>query len=272
MPQSDTHTEHNIPFVDLHSHLQFSDFDEDREIILANMKEQGVLAIIVGTTYETSLAGVELAEQYPEQLRAIVGVHPVYAGAYDRDNIEHDEKNIEMFFTDEHLRAYVHGIGECGMDFFRGKEGLRRESDIESVFAEEELQEKIFQAQIDLAKKYNKPLMLHVRDSYQKTLDILSKNFNTDSAQYRGNAHFFVGSKDEAKAFLDLGFSISFTGVITFVEAYRELVEYVPLERMFAETEAKFISVERISGYIHDVPSEAPAVRDTDPQPGTWRR
>lgn len=223
------------PYVDLHSHLQFEDFDVDRETVLSQMQSNNVITITVGTTSETSVAGIRLSEKYPNQCYATIGLHPVYAD--EKGEIELDQciKNLETY----HKHTHLVGIGECGMDFFRVK-NINNEEDIKSV--DYSFQEKVFENQIQLAKKYKLPLMLHVRDSYQKTLTILSKYFNPTDVEYRGNAHFFVGSKEEAQAFLDLGFSISFTGVITFVPAYEELVRFVPLERMFAETDSPYVS------------------------------
>ena len=224
----------DVPYVDLHAHMQFSDFDLNREEIISNMRAQNVIAINVGTTYETSKKGVKLAQAHPDVFRATVGTHPVHAVQGRAE--ESRASDFEDFFTNENTREHVVGIGECGLDYFR------REGD--GVLTEDDLrvQEDIFQQQIDWSKKHGKPLMLHVRDSYGKTLELLSKNFIPDKSQYRGNAHFFVGTVEEAQAFLDLGFSISFTGVITFVPAYRALVEAVPLDRMFAETDSPYVS------------------------------
>lgn len=222
------------PYVDLHAHMQFDVFDNDREQIIADMKEKNVIAINVGTTYGTSKGAVELAQKYPDLFRATIGTHPVHAVEGKKEEVKDAE--FENFFTQENTKEHVVGIGECGLDFFRrGEEAELSVTDIA-------VQEEIFQQQIDWSKKYKKPLMLHVRDSYSRTLEILSKNFTKDSGEYRGNAHFFVGTIEEAKDFLELGFSVSFTGVITFVEAYRALVEFVPLDRMFAETDSPYVS------------------------------
>jgi len=222
------------PYIDLHAHLQFADFDMDRQDIICEMKEKNIKAINVGTTYETSLAAVALAQACPDICYATVGTHPVHAVEGQKEQDKH--KMFEDFFTNENTRQNIVGIGECGLDFFR--RGQEEELSVEDGV----IQERIFQQQIDLAKKYKKPLMLHVRDSYAKTLEILSKNFTATDTEYRGNAHFFIGTKEEAKAFLDLGFSVSFTGVITFVKAYEELVSFVPLDKMLAETDSPYVS------------------------------
>ena len=221
----------NNPYIDLHAHLNFKDFDEDRDEIIAQMKEQNVVAINVGTTVETSEQAIQLAQQHPGSLWATVGTHPLHA-------TEDDSEKLENFFTADFLvdhQSFIVGIGECGLDYFeRGEEKLTEEDLV--------VQERVFRHQIDLSIKYNKPLMLHVRASYGKTLSILQEKFNNQPLQYRGNAHFFAGTKEEAQAFLDLGFSVSFTGVITFAEQYRELVDFVPLDRMFAETDSPYVA------------------------------
>ena len=94
--------------------------------------------------------------------------------------------------------------------------------------------------------------MLHVRDSYRETLDILKENFTGVMKEYKGNVHFFAGTIDEAQEFLDLGFSISFNGVITFVESYRDLVRFVPIERMFAETDSPYVAPMPFRGQINN--------------------
>jgi TatD DNase family protein len=226
------------PYVDLHAHLQFDDFNQDRDVILQEMRDKNVIAIQIGTTVDTSVAGVSLASKNKDICYATIGLHPVYAD-------EGGEQEITRFSNTliEHINTtQVVGIGECGMDFFRVEKREQGDTSLGETNPDFSFQEKVFEHQIQMAKEHNLPLMLHVRDSYQKTLSILSKYFNSTKVEYRGNAHFFVGSIEEAQAFLDLGFSISFTGVITFVPAYEELVRYVPLERMFAETDSPYVS------------------------------
>ncbi len=215
----------NNPYIDLHAHINFKDFDQDREQLLAEMKEKNVVAINIGTTYQTSVEGIELAEKYPGQIYAIIGSHPVHANEHE------DDAKFEALAADPR----VVGIGECGLDYFQ-------RGDVALTTEDLAMQEKVFRTQIEFSIKYKKPLMLHVREAYSKTLAILKEYFSHGEVEYRGNAHFFVGSKEEAQAFLDLGFSVSFTGVITFVEAYKELVEYVPLDRMFAETDSPYVA------------------------------
>ncbi len=172
-----------------------------------------------------------LAQNNKDCLYSTIGLHPL-----SNDQVY----DMECFFQDDKYKEYknnIIGIGECGLDYFRIDDNL-----IENLSKTKEIQKEIFINQIKMSIKYDIPLMLHVRDSYKETLEILKENFNGVMKEYKGNVHFFAGTIEEAKEFLDLGFSISFTGVITFVDSYRELVEFVPIERMFAETDSPYVA------------------------------
>ncbi len=224
------------PFIDLHSHLQFSDFDEDRDIVLENMKKNNVIAINVGVDEKSSVDSINMSKENPGFLYSTIGLHPLYPEQdYDLENI----------LADDSMRPYICGIGECGLDYFR----ILDEANISEI---KDFQKQIFINQIKMSIKYDIPLMLHVRDSYRETLEILYENFKGVVKEYKGNVHFFAGTKEEAKEFLDLGFSISFTGVITFVDSYKELVEFVPIEKMFAETDSPYVAPAPFRGKKND--------------------
>lgn len=228
------------PFIDLHSHLQFSDFDADREEVLSLMRNNNVIAINVAVDKESSIAGGKLAENNKDILRSTVGLHPLYPDQdYDIDSFL--SENLENKF------GKICGIGECGLDYFRIEETTDK-----TLTEIKDFQKQIFINQIKMSIKYDIPLMLHIRDSYKETLEILNENFKGVVKEYKGNVHFFTGNKEEAQAFLDLGFSISFTGVITFVDSYRELVEFVPLDKMFAETDSPYVSPAPFRGKRND--------------------
>lgn len=224
------------PFIDLHAHLQFVDFDNDREEVINRMIENSVMAINVGVDEKSSNDAIELSKKYPDILRSTVGLHPLYPDQnYD----------TEKFLLDQNNHKYISGIGECGLDYFR----ILDEKKLDEI---KDFQKEIFINQIKMSIKYDFPLMLHVRDSYKETLEILYENFKGVVKEYKGNVHFFTGTIEEAKAFLDLGFSISFTGVITFIDSYKDLVKYVPIERMFAETDSPYVSPAPFRGKRND--------------------
>ncbi len=215
-------------YVDAHCHIQFEQYAQDDAELIARMKEEGVIGIVVGVDYESSQRAIALAEKY-EHLYASIGLHP---------NREKDE-----WYELEHYRALakspkVVAIGECGLDYFRPSE------------INEEVKRKqkaILNDQIILATELDKPLIIHSRpskgtqDAYHDLLEIL-KEARVKHPHLRGDIHFFVGGVDEARAFIELGFTISFTAVITFARDYDEVIKTVPLASILSETDAPYLA------------------------------
>lgn len=209
--------------IDTHSHFNLHQFDDDREASIVRMEGEGVGTICIGIDAPTSELAVELARAH-ESIWACVGQHPTEWGK------AFDEEIIEKLIQEKRVVA----VGECGLDYYR-------EKDREGIAEQKEL----FSKQIALAHKYNLPLMLHIRPeqdtmtAYEDALDMLEA-YKEKWSEMRGTAHFFAGSKEIAQRFLDLGFYISFSGVITFVKEYEETVRFVPLDRILPETDAPF--------------------------------
>lgn len=210
---------------DIHSHLNFSAFDDDQEAVLERMKERGVLSIVVGTDKKTSVEAAALAGKHPF-LFASVGLHPTdSAEDFDYDYYKNLAQNPKVV-----------AIGECGLDYFRitnPAKGEARQRRQESRIKQEE----IFKKQIELALEFDKPLIIHCRGAYGEVLEILS-----DYSGIRANMHFFAGDWQTAEKFLDLGFYLSFTGVITFSRQYDEVLEKMPLNRLMIETDAPYVA------------------------------
>lgn len=221
-------------YLDTHAHLNLAQFDTDRAAVAATCVEKGVGMINVGTHQATSQLAVELAENN-QHMWAMVGLHPINVLSPDPD----DPKPLveSVFDYDYYLTLAQHervvGVGECGFDFFHNPDDSY------------EQQREVFEAQIALANEVEKPLMLHLRsgqaaggrDAYDDALEILRA-----TAAVPGNAHFWAGSIDQMRQFFDLGYTVSFTGVITFALMYRELVEYAPLDMMHAETDCPYVA------------------------------
>lgn len=246
--------------IDTHAHVNFPVYDTDRAEVIRCAQSEGVAMINVGTTLDASRDIVALAEEYESGVYAIVGMHPLHV-KYDKKLINKDQETVapidgvvktlahyshdytEHFDELEFEKLVAHpkvvGVGECGIDIFRLSPELDNETDRAALL---NLQEAVFRKQIQLAVKYDKPIMIHARESYKKILEILDEEFITHSTKLRGNAHFFAGTVEEAQAFLDRGFTVSFTGVITFAKQYEELVRYVPLEKMLSETDCPFVA------------------------------
>lgn len=237
-------------YIDTHAHLNINAFQADYRQVLESCREEGVLVINVGTQQDTSKRAVEIAEE-ADNCFAIVGLHPVHTSSsyHDEQELGENMKGFtsrgEEFDTDFYRELAksdkVVAIGECGLDYYR------LEADTKAV------QEKAFIAQIELANELGLPLMIHTRDAkgnsasakveagvgnvYDDTYEILKAH-----AKVPGNIHFYAGNYEQAKKFFDIGFSVSFTGVITFAKDYEEVVRNAPLDMIHAETDCPYVA------------------------------
>lgn len=232
-------------YIDVHAHVNFNAFDADRKEVIKRALDNDTWVINVGTQLDTSKSAVELAEKYEEGVYAIVGLHPIHSTASYHDEKELGEGGKEFTSRGETFdkEAYrellknpkVVGIGECGLDYYR--------LDADSI----EKQKKNFIEQIELANEVGKPLMLHIRPAdanalagkhaYKDALEILKEH-----AKVKGDVHFFAGTLEEAKGFVDFGFTLSFTGVITFTHDYDEVIKNTPLDMILSETDCPYVT------------------------------
>ncbi len=237
-------------YIDIHAHVNFSAFYDDRAEVINRALENDVWMINVGTQIDTSTKAVEIANEYKEGVYAIVGLHPIHTGESYHDEKELGEGGKEFTSRGEEFEkdAYrqllkspkVVGIGECGLDYYRCTP--------ETI----EKQKINFIKQIELANEFGKPLMLHIRNNpgeknqnaYADALDILKTYLDPKSLPpgRRGDVHFFAGSMEDAKSFVDFGFTLSFTGVVTFTHDYDEVIKQTPLEMIMSETDSPYIT------------------------------
>ncbi len=225
-------------YFDIHSHIHGKEYDLDRGNVLARMREFGVGTITVGTHLESSKQAVAISESEPDVWSA-VGLHPTDT----REDFDYKS------FKELALNKRVVAIGECGLDYFR------LENDEQKQREEKERQKRIFFEQMKLAIDVDKPLMIHCRpsglptragksmDAHEDMLQILETyNLEQKSKKLRGNIHFFTGTIDIAKRYFDLGFTISFPGIITFASEYEELIRNCPTEMIMSETDSPYAS------------------------------
>ncbi|TSD03005.1 MAG: TatD DNase family protein [Parcubacteria group bacterium Athens0714_16] len=237
-------------YIDIHSHLNFPDFDKDREDVIDKMKSEGIGTICVGADLKTSRECVELADKY-ENIWATIGVHP-----NDSEEDFREEDYLELV-----KNKRVVGVGECGLDYFRTKG---------EPIIEKKRQRDLFEKQIQFAIKNNLPLMIHARDSYDDILDILISYKKEFGDKVCGNIHFFAGSKDTAKKFIEIGFTISFSGVITFTNDYDEAVKYVPIDKIMPDSDSPFVAPAPFRGkrnepfYIKEIVKRIAEIKELD--------
>ena len=234
--------------IDSHAHLEMRQFKPDLEQVLEKAHAAGIVHIVtVGSTLPESRRALKIAERYNE-VSAVVGIHP--HDASDMDDIALAELGKLA------RRKRVVGIGETGLDFFRDR-------------SPRQLQEESFRLHLALAKETGQPVVVHIRDAYERALRILQEEGIPERG---GVVHCFSGTADDASSLLEMGLYLSFTGTITYEgrknrEWSEKVLNTVPLERMMVETDCPYLSPHPLRGqrnepaYVHLVAERIAAVK-----------
>ncbi|HEX5429583.1 MAG TPA: TatD family hydrolase [Patescibacteria group bacterium] len=202
---------------DTHTHVNFPEFDADREEILTKAQAGGLWITNVGCDFASSKSAVELAAKFEKGVLATVGQHPTDSKE------EFDEEKYAQLITPK-----VVAVGECGLDYYHEKqeEGIRK-------------QKSEFVKQIHFAQKLNLPLVIHCREAYGDLIEIMK-------SEYNGLAiiHSFTDSWDTAKKFLDMGYYIALNAILIFDKTGKlpEVAKLAPSDRILIETDAPFLS------------------------------
>lgn len=228
-----------MKYIDIHGHINFAAYDNDREDVIQRARMIGVAIIVVGTQFETSNSAIDLANKY-ENVYACIGLHPIHTSKSYHDIQEFGLEGKDFTSKGEivDFERYISlasqdktvAIGECGLDYYHYDE------------ADKDKQERAFISMIDLANSVRKPLMLHLRNGAGKSAYKDAYKIIKERAKVNSNLHFFAGSIEEAKPFLDLGSHFSFTGAITYGSNYEEIIKYLPLDRIMTETDCPYVS------------------------------
>jgi len=212
--------------VDTHSHICDDRFNSDRKELIENLENNGIKFIVeIGCDYESSKEALELSYKH-KNIFSVIGVHP------------HDVKdmNESLFEKLESLAGFDRcvGIGEIGLDYFRN-------------LSPKDLQEKWFRRQLELAKKMNKPIVLHIRDAYKESFEILKDYYPFPDG---GVFHCFSSDYSSAKKAIEMGFKIGIGGTLTYKknEQLREVVKRIPVESIVTETDCPYLSPEPLRG------------------------
>ena len=211
-------------YFDTHAHYEDRRFNEDRDELLSTMHETGVSLILnAGISIKSAEFSLKLADKYPF-IYASVGVHPHNAKTMTDETIPALEALLK------HPKAVA--VGEAGLDFHYD-------------FSPRDVQKKRFREQLELARRVKKPIIIHMRESTRDTLDIIN-----DFRDLDGVFHCYSGSWDTAKIILDMGWYLSFTGVITYRNAQRalEIIEKMPADRLMLETDSPYMTPEPMRG------------------------
>lgn len=212
--------------IDTHCHLDFKDFDHDRDRVILEARSHDVASIInVGSSIDGTKKSIELARMY-EFIHAAAGIHP-----HEADNVKDSDIALFRTFLDE---SKVKAIGEIGLDYYKH-------------ISSTDNQRRLFERLLDEAKKRRLPLIIHNRDAGEDTLLILK---NIMGSSIRGVMHCFSGDEVFLKKCLSMGLFISFTCNLTFKNAHRlrSIAKLVPMDRLLLETDAPFLAPQIFRG------------------------
>lgn len=221
-------------YIDTHAHLNFKAFKNDYKGTIERAFEAGVGVIInVGSNLETSQKAVDVADEYPSGVYASIGLHPIHV-----NQEEFDQAAFERLLKNPKVVA----VGETGLDYYYGGAKRFRPQTGSYDKSTANVQKDLFRKHLNLALRFNKPVIFHSRDAGEDVLSILMGEKN----DAKGVMHCFQGGWTFAKVILDLGLYISFTGLITFSKNYEtvEVIENTPLDRLMIETDCPYMTPE----------------------------
>lgn len=202
---------------DSHAHYNDEQFDIDRDALLASLPEAGIVGILnCGTDVESSIVSIEMAEKYPF-VYAACGYHPESALEFNEERLSEIEKMLS------HGKCVA--VGEIGLEYHYD-------------FVPKDVQKYVFEKHLELAVKYDMPVIVHDREAHADTLELLKK-YNP-----KGVLHCYSGSAEMAKEILKMGMYIGLGGAVTFKNAIKpgEVAEMIPLDRLLLETDCPYMA------------------------------
>lgn len=211
--------------IDTHSHLVDPKFDNDRHEVISRAWQEGIVAIIaVADTLQSTCDVIELASRYGK-IYPTAGIHCHYAESTCKDDVDRLKNILRQ-------NSGIVAVGETGIDLYYGKDTLYA-------------QEQLFESHVRLSLEFGLPLVIHCRDAEQHILDILRRY-----PEAKGVFHCFSGNDVFCKQVVDLGFYVSFSGIITFNSAgqIRNAALCTPLDKMLVETDCPYLAPQGLRG------------------------
>lgn len=248
--------------IDSHSHLNFAAYKNDADEVIKRALDNNIWMINVGSQIDTSQRAVEIAQKHKEGVFAAVGLHPIHLQKIQVDEKvdEHEsfaflsraEKFNKQKYAQLAQEPKVVAIGEVGLDYYHIKGrtiphlnpppppfGRGRKKKGEGKM--KKLQKEIFIQQLELASELDKPAIVHCREAHKDLLEILTEQ-KQHLKNLRGVVHSFSGRWSQAQQYFELGFLVSFNGLITFARDYDKVILNSPLEKTLVETDCPYLT------------------------------
>ncbi len=226
--------------IDTHAHLDADIYRDDLDIVVKHALDEGVWIVTVGNDFASSKRAVEIAERYPEGVYAAVGLHPRHVGA----DLMADDKLLDVERFHELLgHPKVVAIGETGLDFHDLSDRPRGDQERAELIKANQM--KVLGRFLDLAREFRLPLLLHCREAEREMLQMIETwDRATPGFDAYGVVHGFSGSWKDARRFFNLGFMISFTGIVTHGAYQTALIKKSPLSNVVIESDCPHMTPE----------------------------
>ena len=209
-------------FIDTHTHLFASEFDNDIDIVIKNALNNGISKMLLPNIDSTTTTKMlQLCDKFPKICYPMIGLHPC---SVKKDNLEKEISHVEQMLSQNKFIA----IGEIGLDLYWDKSTL-------------DLQKIVFESQIELAKKHHLPIVIHIRDSFNEAIKIVER-LNDDNLS--GVFHCFTGNVKEAERIINLNkFYLGIGGVVTFKNGgINKIINQVSLDSIILETDSPYLT------------------------------
>lgn len=209
-------------FIDTHTHLFASEFNNDIDIVIKNALDNGISKMLLPNIDSTTTTKMlQLCDRHPNNCYPMIGLHPC---SVKKDNLEKEISHVEQMLSQNKFIA----VGEIGLDLYWDKSTL-------------DLQKIAFESQIELAKKYQLPIVIHVRDSFDEAIEIVER---LNDYNLSGVFHCFTGNLEEAQRIINLNnFYLGIGGVVTFKNGgINKIINQVSLDRIILETDSPYLS------------------------------
>jgi len=209
-----------MKFIDTHTHLYLDNYDADRDEVVTDAINSGVQTMLLPAIDSTTFKSMgQLSAKYPNNCFPMIGLHPTSVK---------DDYEKEMAFVESELKEgkYI-AVGEIGIDLYWDKTYVDEQRDV-------------FRRQLNFAKNYNLPVVIHTRESFDEIYPILKEE---STEELRGVFHCFTGTNAEAEKIINLGFMMGIGGILTFKNSELDkVVQNIPLEHLLLETDSPFLT------------------------------
>lgn len=203
--------------IDTHAHVNFNAYKDDGNEVIKRTLKENIWLINVGAQYSTSQRAVEYAEKYKEGVYAAVGLHPSHI---------HLEEFEPAKYKELLENPKVVAMGEIGLEY---------NNDVSQEAKDK--QKEVLLEQLELTQQIGKPIIFHCRKAYDDLIELL-----TIQTQIKGVIHCFLGRWSQAEKFIEMGFYLSFNGIITYARDYDKVIEKLPLEQILLETDCPYLT------------------------------